>query len=203
MIVHDLKNPLNIILNLSEVGLVKEAGNKMLNLITNILDVSKFEEAKMVIKHDLFKLNSTINLSVEKILFVAGIAGIEIINKVDAGVTVKADYELIERIFINLLTNAIKFSPKNDKIYINAQDDLDNKFVKITVKDSGSGIPEEFKDRIFEKFTQVIAKDSASMRSTGLGLTFCKLAVEANGGKIGVESELKKGSTFWFTLPKG
>lgn len=202
MIVHDLKNPLNIILNLAEKQLVKEAGSKMLNLITNILDVSKFEEAKMNVNRDFFELNKAIELSIEKTSFVASISGIEIINETDDNLKVKADNDLTERIFINLLTNAIKFSPKNAKIYISAQENFDNKFVKVFIKDSGSGIPEEYIDTIFEKFTQVTAVDSESMRSTGLGLTFCKLAVEAHGGKIGVESKVEEGSTFWFTLPK-
>lgn len=165
------------------------------------MDVSKFEEAKMIVKHDIFELNRAINLSIEKTGSVASISGIEIINETDDHINVKADYDLTERIFINLLTNAIKFSPKNAKIDINTED-LNNKFVKIFIKDSGSGIPEEFKDKIFEKFIQVTAINSETMRSTGLGLTFCKLAVEAHGGKIGVESRGKKGSTFWFTLPK-
>ncbi|MEN8120315.1 MAG: tetratricopeptide repeat-containing sensor histidine kinase [Bacteroidota bacterium] len=203
MIVHDLKNPLNIILNLSEKQLVKEAGSKMLNLITNILGVSKFEEAKMNVNSEIFELNKAIKLSVEKTSFVASISKIEIINEADDHLKVEADNDLTERIFINLLTNAIKFSPRNAKIYISAKEILDNKYVKVFIKDSGSGIPEEYIDTIFEKFAQVTAIDSESMRSTGLGLTFCKLAVEAHGGKIGVESELKKGSTFWFTLPKG
>jgi len=203
MIVHDLKNPLNIILNLSEGQLVKEAGNKMLNMITNILDVSKFEEAKMIVKHDIFELNKAIDLSIKKTDFVADVSGIKIINETNNQINVKADYDLVERIFINLLTNAIKFSPKNGNVYISTIDEVNNRFVKVFVKDSGSGIPEEFIDQIFEKFTQVIAIHSESMRSTGLGLTFCKLVVEAHGGKIGVESDEEKGSTFWFTLPKG
>ncbi|RLD79879.1 MAG: hypothetical protein DRJ10_08185 [Bacteroidetes bacterium] len=202
MIVHDLKNPLNIILNLAEKQLVKEAGSKMLNLITNILDVSKFEEAKMIINSDIFELNKAIKLSIEKTSFVAGISKIEVVNESGDNLNIKADYDLTERIFINLLTNAIKFSPREAKIYISTEEILDNKFVKIFIKDSGSGIPKEFIDTIFEKFTQVTAIDSESMRSTGLGLTFCKLAVEAHGGEIGVESKLKEGATFWFTLPR-
>jgi len=202
MIVHDLKNPLGIILNLSESRLVKEAGNKMLNLIINILDVSKFEEAKMKINYSVFELGQAIEQSIKKTSFVASISGIKIVEETENNIKVRADYDLIERVFINLLTNAIKYSPKNEKIYISAKNDTNDKFIKITVKDSGSGIPEEFIEKIFDKFTQVTAINSETIRSTGLGLTFCKLAVEAQGGKIGVKSESKKGSTFWFTLPK-
>ena len=202
MIVHDLKNPLNIILNLSQEKLVVEAGSKMLNLITNILDVSKFEEAKMSVARRRISLHEVVGIAIEKTNFAASISGIEVVNEVDNLLQVDADFDLSERIFINLLTNAIKFSPRNEKIYFYTKDDSDNNFVKIFVKDSGRGIPEEFKDKIFDRFTQVTAINSASMRSTGLGLTFCKLAVEAHGGEIGVESETKSGAIFWLTLPK-
>ncbi len=202
MIVHDLKNPLNIVLNLSEHPLVMEAGNKMLNLVTNILDVSKFEEAKMVIKPEIFELNKAINLAVNKVRFIAGISEIEIVNEADDLIKIKADYDLTERIFINLLSNAVKFSSKNTKVYINATGESKDKFITVTIEDSGSGIPKEFQEKIFEKFTQVTAINSDNIRSTGLGLTFCKLAVEAHGGSINVDSKLKKGSTFKFTLPK-
>ena len=202
MIVHDLKNPLNIVLNLSEHRLVTEAGNKMLNLVMNILDVSKFEEAKMVIEPVVFELNKAIGLSIQKTSLIAGVSGIEVINKTDDLIKVKADYDLTERIFINLLSNAIKFSPKNSQIFINVESEVDDKFVNVCVKDSGSGIPEEFHGKIFDKFTQVTAMSTDNIRSTGLGLTFCKLAIEAHGGSIRVDSKLKKGSTFWFSLPK-
>jgi len=202
MIVHDLKNPLNIILNLSQEKLVVQAGSKMLNLITNILDVSKFEEAKMIVARKKITLREVINIAIEKTNFAASISGIEVVNEVDNLLQVDVDFDLSERIFINLLTNAIKFSPRNKKIYIYMQDNNDRNFIKIFVKDSGSGVPEEFKDKIFDRFTQVTAINSASMRSTGLGLTFCKLAVEAHGGEIGVESETKSGAIFWLTLPK-
>lgn len=202
MIVHDLKNPLNIILNLAQENLVLQAGSKMLTLITNILDIAKFEEAKMPIKQKKTNLRKLLALAIEKTSFVAGVSGIELINNVDENLLVEVDFDLTERIFINLLTNAIKFSPKNEKVYINSQDDNDNNFVKIFVEDSGRGVPEEFQDKIFERFTQVTAINSASMRSTGLGLTFCKLAVEAHGGTIGVKNNTESGAVFWFSLPK-
>ena len=73
--------------------------------------------------------------------------------------------------------------------------------VRISISDNGPGIPPEYYEKIFEKFGQVESREHAQKYSTGLGLTFCKLAVEAHGGHIGVESEVGKGSTFWFKLP--
>jgi signal transduction histidine kinase len=75
--------------------------------------------------------------------------------------------------------------------------------VRVEVTDTGPGIPLEYQKRIFEKFGQVESRKEGQKHSSGLGLTFCKLAVEAHGGTIGVESEGGRGSTFWFTLPKG
>jgi two-component system, sensor histidine kinase and response regulator len=75
--------------------------------------------------------------------------------------------------------------------------------VRTTVTDTGPGIPPEYRERIFEKFGQVEGRQEGKKYSTGLGLTFCKLAVEAHGGQIGVDSEIGHGSTFWFTLPVG
>ena len=112
----------------------------------------------------------------------------------------RCDRDLIRRVNLNLLMNAIKFSPANGEVGI----DLNNtdEAVKITVKDNGPGIPAEFHKKIFSKFGQAEIRQQGQLYSTGLGLTFCKLAVATHGGSIGVESEVGKGSTFWFTLPR-
>ena len=104
---------------------------------------------------------------------------------------------IIRRVIGNLLHNALKFTPKGGDIRIAVS--RKDAMVRLEVSDSGAGIPAEYHGKIFEKFSQV-AK-TVRQHSTGLGLTFCKLAVEAQGGQIGVESEVGKGSTFWFTLP--
>ena len=119
--------------------------------------------------------------------------------------TVKGNTEIIQRVFINLLTNAIKYTPNNGIISIdNGQLTVDNEkqLSIIRLSDTGQGIPKDKLISVFDKFVQVESKNSGGVRSTGLGLTFCKLAVEAHGGQIGVESELGNGSTFWFSLPK-
>jgi len=123
---------------------------------------------------------------------------------------VKIDKEIIERVFINILTNAIKYTPNNGKIILKSEPikmpflkEKNAPFVKISISDTGVGIPSDKLDKVFGKFEQVIAKKSGLARSTGIGLTFCKLFIEAHSCLIGVESESEEGTTFWFTLPKG
>lgn len=102
--------------------------------------------------------------------------------------------------FINLLTNAIKFTPNNGQIRLSSLT-TDEGFVQVNVADNGAGIKQDELFQVFDKFRQVQAKSSGTVRSTGLGLTFCKMAVEAHGGEIGVDSQVGKGSTFWLLLP--
>jgi signal transduction histidine kinase len=124
-------------------------------------------------------------------------------------VRVICDYNLISRVIRNLFMNALKFTPKDGTISIEVEsventgsqsDDRAGKkeSARISVRDTGQGIPSHYLGKVFDKFVQVESREY----STGLGLTFCKLAVEAHGGRIGVESEEGKGSTFWFTLPE-
>jgi two-component sensor histidine kinase len=132
---------------------------------------------------------------------------ISVYNRIKEDIYVHADKNIIIRTFINLLTNAIKYTHQNGRITITAsrddKKDEDNNggMIKITVADTGKGIPPDQLNKVFDKFAQVQAKNSGEARSTGLGLTFCKMAVDAHGGKIGVESEVGKGSVFWFKLP--
>ena len=199
MIVHDLKNPLNIIINMSENEFVADSGNKMLNMVNNILDVEKYEEVGMPINPENLNLKDLFKKSVSKNNFLALLQKIKIENNIDKNIIIKADKEIIERVIDNLLTNAIKFSPANGRILLNSK--TDNDFVHISVSDEGVGISEEFQEKIFDKFVQVEAKKSGFIRSTGLGLTFCKLAVEAHNGTISLKSAKNKGTTFTFTIP--
>jgi signal transduction histidine kinase len=117
---------------------------------------------------------------------------------------VEIDNEKISRVLINVLDNALKFTPPGEKVTIGAtcEDAETGNIVLCSVSDTGPGIAEELHEKIFDRFAQVPAKTGdRGQRGSGLGLAFCKLAVEAHGGRIWVNSEPGHGSTFNFTLP--
>ena len=217
MIVHDLKNHLNSILNNDNIELIKQAGKQMLTMVLNILDVQKFEDAKMKIELQNTPAYTIVENAYNQVIILIKEKNITFENKIQLQLGIKTDPEILERVFVNLLSNAIKYTPYNGNIFImnelmneKMKDVIPNfipsffhSFILFKVKDTGQGIPADKLLFVFEKFGQVEAKNSGGVRSTGLGLTFCKLAIEAHGGQIGVESELGKGTTFWFTIPVG
>ncbi len=209
MIVHDLKNPLSGIINRSGDEKVQQSGKQMLHMVLNILDVDKYENTSMTLDRADRALLEITNNARSEVLFLAKQKNIKLNNNISASSGVFADSEITERVFTNILSNAIKHSPINGKVDVFCEDvtEPDNKlaakYLKISIADSGQGIPADKQHLIFQKFGQVMAKKSGGVRSTGLGLAFCKLAVEAHGGQIGVVSDVDKGSVFWFTLPKG
>jgi two-component system sensor histidine kinase/response regulator len=116
----------------------------------------------------------------------------------ESAVTVLCDPDLISRVLVHLVGNAFKFTPRDGRVDVALVAETDR--VRFTVTDNGPGIPAEFRGVIFEKFGQAPLGQASAVRSTGLGLTFCKLAVEAHRGKIGMESAEGGGSRFWVEL---
>lgn len=221
MTVHDLNNPLVGILGNAQI-LQMEAdklpseeykkslywiiysAQEMQGMVSNLLDIDKMEEGKLNLHYEQVNLNA---------LF-AGISNpMNVIARQDQKtitfdaaleLTVQADREILKRIVSNLIGNALKFTPAGTTISVQARYDKDNRQFVLSVKDQGMGIPKEYLSRVFDKFAQV---ESAQLQvkgrtGKGLGLTFCKMAVEAHGGKIWVESEMGKGTVFYFTLPE-
>ena len=218
MIVHDLRSPLAGMVGLLELfsgddhaGLAPEerddlltvvqAGHSLLEMVSSLLDVSRLEAGQMPVNKTLVTVRE---LAAEAL---RGLAGYEAANRVRHDLSaapehMTCDRELTRRIIANLLGNALKFTRPPGEVCLIVQP-ADAGGIRVLVRDTGYGIPPEHHQRIFEKFGQVEAKMAGQSRhSTGLGLTFCKLAVEAQGGVIGVQSEVGKGSTFWFTLPQ-
>ncbi|MBI4379080.1 MAG: GAF domain-containing protein [Nitrospinae bacterium] len=215
MIVHDLKGPLGEIMsNLDILTYNQNLSSEdrevldtsiqgcvnLLGMVMNLLDISKMEEGKMRLNREEFNLSELIQGKIKNMNVLAIQKEVRIkANLSHNTILITSDKEIVERIIANLINNAIAYSFPKKEIEVEAGQEGD--FVKISVKDEGKGIPREFHEKIFEKFSQRTEDGVRRRSSTGLGLTFCKMAVEAHGGKIWVESEEEKGSTFSFTLP--
>lgn len=199
MIVHDLKNPLSLVMNSSsENEKVKQAAGQMLQLVTNMLDVHKFESAKVKVSKGDLNISDLLYAVKKQVYHLLSQKNLAFNIMSDPGFSVSADHDLMERVFINLLTNAIKYSPVNGIITVQVLK-CDGQFC-ISVSDEGTGIPAHQLDGIFNSFTQFQAEKSGGIVSTGLGLTFCKLALEAHGSEIEVSSKPGVGTTFSFRL---
>jgi len=206
MIVHDLKNPINTIINIADSSknnentlLIKHSGKKMLNLVMNILDVQKYEDTGFEIHPQATELRYIIIKAIDEIRYYAKLNNVNIEIPQNTDFVINVDPSIFERILVNLLTNAIKFSPTGSKIEIKYETLNDNKF-KIHIVDKGPGIKAELIPIIFEKYGQSEKKNIGFSGSTGIGLTFCKLAIESHNGEIGVQSKFGKGSDFWLSL---
>jgi signal transduction histidine kinase len=219
LVVHDLRNPLGTIygaLSMFEMVLPEEilhdnrelldlagtACERMQRLVDSLLDVAKLETGEMPITLKAANLRTVLEDAARRQALSTRMPGlaINIAARNDLPV-VLIDTEKIERVLANLLDNAIKYSPDNDVITLAAEVDDGQRCLVISVTDRGQGIPAEERERVFERFAQV-AGQKPVRRGFGLGLTFCRLAVEAHGGHIWIEAGPDGcGSRFVFTLP--
>jgi signal transduction histidine kinase len=215
---HELRTPLNAIIGFSEVlqerlfGELNEkqaeytddiltSGRHLLSLINEILDLSKVEAGRMELELATFDLPLAIDNARTFVRERAIKHGITLDIDVDERLgDYVGDERKIKQILLNLLSNAVKFTPEGGRIHINARQ-VDGS-VEISVSDTGIGIAHQDQPKIFEEFRQVGSDYSHKVEGTGLGLTLAKKFVELHGGRIWVESEPGKGSTFSFTLPK-
>ncbi len=216
LIVHDLRNPLHVIVNALGVltmsvpdevlhanaelfNLATHNTDRMIRLIDSMLDVSRMEAGQVYVETvptDLAYLTQTVTQRVGHLMLKHQLT---LTVDVPDLPEVMIDADMIDRVLANLLDNAIKFTPNHGQIAIRATQHADH--IAVRVIDTGRGIPPDQRQRFFDRFTQA-AGDQARTRGFGLGLTFCRLAVEAHGGKIWVEDgENGAGSQFVFTLP--
>ncbi|MBI5565531.1 MAG: GAF domain-containing protein, partial [Chloroflexi bacterium] len=209
--VHDLRNPLTVIqsaLDLLEVDadsqpqvlpIMRQGLQRMLNLVTSILDVNRLESGQMPLEREPTLLTSFVDevLAVQKVL--ADEKSVQLHNDLNGTLPpVTIDTELIGRVLQNLIGNAIKFTPAGGAVHVSAhQDAVDVRRVVVSVSDTGPGLPADVQARLFQKFV----RGAGPGRGSGLGLAFCRLAVEAHGGRIWADSVPGQGTAFNFTLP--
>ncbi|SDC29617.1 MULTISPECIES: sensor histidine kinase [unclassified Candidatus Frackibacter] len=172
---------------------------RLIDLVDDLLDLSKIESGKIQINLDSINLGDLVNASVRPLEEQAKEQGVDILTKLPQELPlVKADSNKITWVLSNLVGNALRYTKGNGKIEVSAAKKGNR--VYVSVEDTGIGIPEEYQDKIFEKFVRVKGENAIDVSGTGLGLAIVKEIVEAHGGKIWVDSEVGEGSKFTFTL---
>ena len=215
---HELRTPLNAIVGFSEllaeetagelndkqkrfVGHIKQGSAHLLQLINDILDLSKIEAGQLELRFEDFQVKDTLPEVLSTIRPLAMAKNIQVQHNLKTDRAVYADRVRFKQILYNLLSNAVKFTPKGGRIEIDSLED--ENFVYVSVTDTGIGIRAEDQAVVFEEFRQIEGKTGATSEGTGLGLAITKRLVEQQGGKISLQSEAGKGSRFTFTLPVG
>ena len=217
MIIHDLRTPLTSVIagmqTLDVVGdlnadqreimeIAVTGGETLLGMINALLDVEKMESGAMTLDYAMLSPADLVASAVCQVASLAESQGLTLVSPIVPNLpTFPGDENSLRRVLVNLLGNALKFTPYGGTITVGAHRSGDDRSLVFFVRDTGEGIPAEAFGRIFEKFGQVASRQGGRTLSTGLGLTFCKLAVEAHGGQIEVESAPGQGSTFRFTIP--
>jgi len=210
--VHDLKAPLGNIVSLSELMLTEPLDPKqreeflasiaanaqsMLKLVMNLLNVAALESGRLSIRPEPAGLHELMQAALQQIAWLVRRKGAKVENRIPPDVpTLECDRELLVRVLVNLLDNAVQHSKAGESIEVSAETEADG--VRIDVKDRGPGVPEAFRTRVFEEFFRLGA---GGPRSTGLGLTYCRLVTEAHGGRIWVAPRQGGGSCFSVFLP--
>lgn len=213
---HELRTPLNAILGFGQllmidnenltndqkegVDYILKGGDHLLNLINEILDIAKVDAGEMNLTLTDISLDSIIRSSLLLTRPLALKRGIKIQEPSATHIWLRTDIQRIKQVLVNLISNAIKYNHKGGDVRINVSLVLEG-YVRISVIDNGFGISEKSKEELFEPFHR-LSKNKENIEGTGIGLTITKKLVELMNGRIGVESELDKGSTFWVEFPQ-
>ncbi len=218
MLVHDFKNPMTIISGYLDLMEKRQSGNaealKWINqmklaaftlkqMVSNLLDITRLESATFSLAVERFSLIQLINEALTETEFIAKNKGVTLHRSLEQDFEMTGDSMVLKRVLVNLLNNAIKYTPPGKNIYVAGEfvgttDLFEGPGVKVEVKDEGEGIMREHLDKIFDKYWTT----TTAGKGTGLGLAFCKMAVESQKGTIWVESEPGKGSVFRFVIPR-
>lgn len=213
---HELRTPLHTIIGFAELleestkGSLNDAQQRflahinrdsehLLELINDVLDLSKIEAGQLVLKREVYSLNRSLAEALDAIRPAAAAREISLEQRRPGHSMVDADPLRVREMLYNLLSNAVKFTPEGGKVWIETSEDAG--FVRITVGDSGVGIPPEEQENIFDKFYQVGNTTRGVREGTGLGLSITKELVQLHGGWMEVDSSPGRGSRFTFTLP--
>lgn len=216
MIIHDLRNPLSSIMSSLDLiqaamrdpslnlpvdqlfDIARRSGERLFTLIDSILDLARLEAGETELRREPIPVDTLVWETVEQMQPLAIRRDIALEVRIAPDVPpVLGDRELLQRVLLNLLDNALKYTPPQGKITVSV-DMLSPEMALFSVADTGPGIPIEYQARIFDRFARVPGQRTGG---TGIGLAFCKLAIEAHGGQIWVESAPGEGATFRFTLP--
>ncbi|HEV2147936.1 MAG TPA: response regulator [Longimicrobiaceae bacterium] len=213
MIVHDLKSPLSAILGTLELavdgdlgeltprqhrllGDARERGDDMLRMVDNLLEIARLEESEVRLQLEELRVERLLVQVADEWRVPVERRGALLDVESASAFSVRADEQLLRRVFANLIGNAVRHAGEGVRIRVLAAPESASE-VRFTVADDGSGIAPEFQEVIFRRYGSV----PSTAGSSGLGLTFCKLAVEAHGGRIWVQSAAGAGSAFHFVLP--
>ncbi|GAB4285497.1 MAG: hypothetical protein Kow0029_32310 [Candidatus Rifleibacteriota bacterium] len=215
---HDLRSPLALVQSYIDMldddavledkekrqylfGRAKATISRMLNLINDLLDISAIESGKLNLEMKPTDLSSFLQEIVSNHQITAKIKNIAVVGEIpDELPKVNIDTRRMAQAIDNLITNAVKFSPKGTTVKLKAE--VEDGFVKISVIDQGQGIPEAEQAKLFQEFGKTSVRPTDGEKSTGLGLAIVKKIVVAHGGKVGVKSKEGIGSTFYLTIPE-
>jgi two-component system phosphate regulon sensor histidine kinase PhoR len=213
---HELRTPLTTIKGYAEtllegalkedqafqfVQVIKRHTDRLTKIVEDLLMLSRIETKEFQLKMEAIPLRDFIDDVFEFVKEPAEKKEISLSrNEIPSSLAVQADRDYLEQILINLLDNAIKYTPEGGRVSVSAIE-KDSKEIQFSVEDDGIGIPKEDLSRIFERFYRVDKGRSKEMGGTGLGLSIVKHLVQVHGGRVWVESQPGKGSTFYFTLP--
>jgi len=183
------------------LALIRDSTDRLIPFVNELLDLARIEEGKVDLALKPIRLDMLLDQTVKSLQPFASERGLALdISKKTSQVTVRADADRIAQVITNLVGNALKFTPSGGAVSVVLEQD-DQNHARVSVVDTGPGIPTGELDRIFDKFHQVRAQMLVKQQGAGLGLSIAKGIMQAHGGTIGVSSRVGHGSTFWFVLP--
>jgi len=180
------------------VELAERSVMHLIKLVQDLLAVEKLKSGRSELRLRKFNLQDVFTRATDSVSQIAKEQEVQIVTPSEQ-ILVEADPDRLTQVLTNILSNAVKYSPKNSSITVKVVPADD--WLEVRIDDKGPGIPESARSRIFESFQQVNASEDEKKGGTGLGLAICKAIIEQHGGTIGVDSEDGKGSTFWFRIP--